>query len=221
MPSRKRRKPPPPNQPFADAYRLFPQGWPELGETLCVHMCCAPDAAGTFAQLAPHYRLVAYWHDPNVQPKSEHDLRRDEARRTCEIMNVPVHEGPYDVRAWMKVCAPMAAEPEKGPRCDACFDYRLVQTAEFCREQGIASFVTTLTISPHKLQQHINAIGAAIGKRYGLRYVATDLKKAEGFTKGAHLAREHNIYRQTYCGCVWSYTDTPEGRVAKPGTGGG
>ncbi|HRU39783.1 MAG TPA: epoxyqueuosine reductase QueH, partial [Candidatus Goldiibacteriota bacterium] len=117
---------------------------------------------------------------------------------------INITDVPYDVKAWYALCEPLKDEPERGRRCAECFKIRLERTAQKALELGIESFATTLTISPHKDAKLINTLGNVAAKKYGVKYYETDFKKKDGFKKSIELSKKHGLYRQDYCGCVYS-----------------
>ncbi|WP_458458280.1 epoxyqueuosine reductase QueH, partial [Pseudobutyrivibrio sp.] len=116
-------------------------------------------------------------------------------------------EGDYDKSSFYEIAKGLEKEPEKGKRCHRCYDLRLRRTASVAKEKGFDFFSTTLTISPMKDSQVLNEIGASIGKELGINWLYSDFKKREGYKRSTEISREYDMYRQDYCGCVYSYNE--------------
>ena len=167
-----------------------------------LHICCGVCAAGAADVLLKEgHRVTGYFYNPNIYPKEEYRLRLEAARRTAEHLGFDLVEGKYDPEYWTPAVQSLGGEPEGGARCSVCYRIRLERAFGFMRETGAEAFTTTLTISPHKSAEAINSIGAEIG---GNSFIAKDFKKKDGFKKAADLAKGWEIYRQHYCGCVYS-----------------
>jgi hypothetical protein len=167
-----------------------------------LHICCGVCAAGAADVLLKEgHRVTGYFYNPNIYPEEEYRLRLEAARRTAEHLGVELVEGKYDPEYWTPAVQSLGCEPEGGARCSVCYRIRLEKAFGFMRETGADAFTTTLTISPHKSAKAVNSIGAEIG---GDSFMAKDFKKKDGFKKAAGLAKGWEIYRQDYCGCVYS-----------------
>ena len=167
-----------------------------------LHICCGVCAAGAADMLLSEgHRVTGYFYNPNVHPQEEYVLRLDAARRTSEKLGFDLVEGPYDPENWLSSTAGFAEEPEGGQRCLICYQLRMEKTCSFMRKTGADAFTSTLTISPHKSAEAINRIGNALG---GNSYMASDFKKKDGFKKAVDRAKGWGIYRQRYCGCIYS-----------------
>lgn len=177
-------------------------GGAPVRERLALHVCCGPCATAVIERLAERWAVEAVWYNPNINPPAEHLRRLAGMRRVARLSQVPLVELGYDVERWRRACDGFMSEPEGGARCDVCFQLRLERTAQYGRSAGIDAFTTTLTVSPHKDAERINAIGEAVGRRYGLRFIAEDFKKRGGFQRSVELSRRWGIYRQTWCGCL-------------------
>jgi predicted adenine nucleotide alpha hydrolase (AANH) superfamily ATPase len=171
---------------------------------LLLHVCCGPDAAGVLHTLKRDFDLVAFWYDPNIQPREEHDLRLAAFLKVAEIEGVPALVGEYDEERFLAAIKGLEHTPEKGAKCSNCYDLRLDRAAQEAKAQGCELFATTLAISPHKVQEKLVAFGQIAEKRHGVAYYHRDFKKGEGFNRSVELTREHGIYRQDYCGCLYS-----------------
>lgn len=167
-----------------------------------LHICCAVCATWCVEKLRQQgYQLTGYFYNPNIQPQEEYLKRLVEVKRLAKLESFPLIFDNYDTDEWFGQIKGLELEPEGGRRCAGCFRLRLERTLGLARERGFPYFTTTLTVSPHKNAQVINEIGEAIGN--GL-FLARDFKKQDGFKKAQALARDYNLYRQNYCGCVYS-----------------
>ncbi|MDD8026844.1 MAG: epoxyqueuosine reductase QueH [Acidobacteriota bacterium] len=172
---------------------------------LLVHICCAPDAAYGVGVFQRDYEVTGFFHNPNIWPAEEYDLRRMEARKVESRLGFRLVEGRYDPEDWDKRVAPFASEPEKGRRCDVCYALRLDASARLAADMGCPAFATVLTVSPWKKADVINRIGVRLGRKYGLRFIEADLKKNGGFSQSVEISRRFGLYRQNYCGCRYSF----------------
>lgn len=171
---------------------------------LLLHVCCGPCSTEVIGRLARDHELILFFFNPNIFPAEELERREAEARRYAEghghrfIADGPGHAG------WLEAVRGLEGEPEGGKRCAICFAHRLEAAAKKAREEGADLFTTTLTISPHKNAAAVNAAGEEAGRKAGVRFLAADFKKQDGFLKSCRLAREAGMYRQEYCGCEFS-----------------
>ena len=181
-----------------------------LGEvpTLLLHSCCAPCSSYVIEYLSKYFKITVFYYNPNISPESEYIYRAKEQKRLINSMEtkykVNFSEGEYNPKEFYDTCKGVENAPEGGERCFRCFDLRLRKTAQKAREGGYDYFTTTLTISPLKNAQVINSIGKDISSVYGVKYLFSDFKKKEGYKRSIILSEEYNLYRQNYCGCVFS-----------------
>jgi predicted adenine nucleotide alpha hydrolase (AANH) superfamily ATPase len=173
-------------------------------EKMLLHVCCGPDAAGVLSQLKRDFDLTAFWYDPNIQPREEHDLRLEAFLKVAELEGVPAVVGEYDVANFAARIRGLEHTPEQGAKCSNCYDLRLERAAVEARDRGCDLYATTLAISPHKVQEKLVAFGALNERRYGVPYFHRNFMKDDGFKDSVEYTREHGIYRQDYCGCWWS-----------------
>lgn len=157
-----------------------------------------------FGVLRAEYDVTGYFSNSNIHPAEEYALRLEEARKVAAGLGVPLIEDGYDPEGWLTLTRKFKAEPEKGRRCDVCYAVRLQKTAEAAKAGGFDVFGTVLTLSPWKKAAVINRIGRQFAKRYGVPFLESDFKKNDGFKKSTDLSRGHGLYRQNYCGCVYS-----------------
>jgi len=170
---------------------------------LLLHVCCAPCATAPIERLRSRgrYEITAFFYNPNIYPRREYELRLDQARRLCLSVGMELAIGPYEPDRFDAAVAGLEDEPEGGRRCRRCFELRLTETARYARLHGFEVFAATLTVSPHKSAKLINELGAAAAGKEGLEFLAEDFKKRDGFRRSVELSREHDLYRQNYCGC--------------------
>lgn len=171
---------------------------------ILVHVCCAPDALYVFGLLRDDYEVTGFFSNSNIQPRGEHDLRLAEARRVARETGVPLLEDDYDPDAWTALTRKFKDEPEKGRRCDVCYASRLSRTAARAARDGFDAFTTVMSLSPWKKAGVLNRIGRQFAARHGVAFLEADFKKKDGFKKSVELSRAHGLYRQDYCGCVYS-----------------
>lgn len=169
---------------------------------LLLHVCCAPCCTHPHRLLAGQgWTPTLFFYNPNVHPRREHDLRRDETVRYARAAGLPLLVDESGAAAFDEATAGRAADPEGGERCGLCFGLRLDRTAREARERGVPAFTTTLSVSPHKSFAAIERAGRAAAERHGVSFLAADFKKRNGFQLSVALSREHGLYRQDYCGC--------------------
>ena len=172
--------------------------------SLLVHICCAPDAAYVIGLLKDNYDVSAFFSNSNIQPADEYERRLGEARKLAGILGVGLIEDDYDPARWMQITSKLKNEPEKGRRCDVCYAFRLERTAQRAAELGFSGFTTVMSLSPWKKAASLNRIGRMFGRRYGVEFLEADFKKRDGFRKSVLLSKELRLYRQDYCGCLYS-----------------
>ena len=167
-----------------------------------LHICCGVCAAGAArALLEEGHQITGYFCNPNIYPEAEFYRRLDNAGIVAEKLGFPLHTNVYQPEQWFKVTEPVKEEPEGGNRCTICYRLRLEKTRTYMESCSADAFTTTLTISPHKSARVVNAVGKEIG---GEKFIGRDFKQNDGFKKAIQLAREWQLYRQNYCGCIYS-----------------
>lgn len=174
---------------------------------LALHSCCAPCSSAVLERLHRDFRIVVFYYNPNISPPAEFELRAAEQTRLVEQMpleDVRVEIGPYDPENFYAAVRGHEGDPEGGDRCGICFEMRLRKTAEFAKEIGADYFATTLTISPLKNAQRLNALGTQVAAEFGVDYLLSDFKKKDGYRRSCALSEEYGLYRQDFCGCVYS-----------------
>jgi predicted adenine nucleotide alpha hydrolase (AANH) superfamily ATPase len=176
---------------------------------MLVHICCAVDSHYFLQKLREDYpeeKLVGFFYDPNIHPYSEYRLRLLEVERSCRQLGIELIEGPYDFESWMEAVRGLENEPEKGRRCSVCFDRRFEVSAAKAAELGERRFTSTLLTSPKKSLTQLREEGERLAQRYGLEFVAPDYRKASGTQEQNIMAKEAQLYRQDYCGCLFGLT---------------
>lgn len=181
---------------------------------LFLHSCCAPCSSYTLEYLSNYFDITVYYFNPNISPKAEFDKRYAEQKRLIEALpskyTIKLVCGEYDHNDFLKIAKGYENVPEGGERCFRCYRMRLESTAKLAKEQGFDYFCTTLSISPLKNSQKINEIGYEVAEKYGIKWLPSDFKKKEGYKRSIELSREYQLYRQNFCGCVFSKENKDE-----------
>ncbi len=173
---------------------------------MLVHICCSVDSHYFLQKLQTEYpqeKLTGFFYDPNIHPYSEYYLRLLDVKRSCKMLGIELLEGEYDVDKWLDVVKGFEHEPEKGARCELCFDRRFEVSAQKAATLGEKTFTSTLLTSPKKSLKQLQAAGDALAKREGIAFVAPDYRKASGTQEQNILAKADALYRQDYCGCMY------------------
>ena len=175
---------------------------------LLLHSCCGPCSSYVLEYLTRYFEVFLSYYNPNIQPRAEYDLRLENQLKVLERMpGVTLVPCGYDGGAYDEAVRGLEDEPEGGARCTECFKLRLDFAARGAKRLGCDYFATTLTVSPHKDAQRINAIGEALAGKYGVKWLPGDFKKRDGYKRSIELSREFGLYRQDYCGCLYSKTE--------------
>lgn len=176
---------------------------------LLLHACCAPCSSYVLEYLSAYFLITVFYYNPNIYPDEEYNKRVAEQKAFIERFPAkhPISfvEGDFDKERFYEVTKGLEKEPEGGKRCQQCFRLRLEETAKLAKAMQMDYFTTTLSISPMKNAQMLNEIGGALAKDYGISYLYSDFKKREGYKRSVELSKEYGMYRQDYCGCVFSY----------------
>ncbi|MBQ7557010.1 MAG: epoxyqueuosine reductase QueH [Lachnospiraceae bacterium] len=192
---------------------------------LLLHACCAPCTSGCLSVVAPHFDVSLFFYNPNIDTGSEYDKRYEELVRFVKLLKengeegmegVSVFQSGYDHGEWLAKVSGLENEPEGGKRCAVCFRERLDRTFREAVERSFDCVTTTLTLSPRKNAQLINAIGEELSEIYGIHWLPSDFKKKDGFLRSVRLSEKYGLYRQDYCGCEFSREEA----VRAGGTGG-
>ena len=171
---------------------------------MLLHVCCAGCSPYVIDLLQQEYDVTCLFYNPNIHPEGEYQLRISEVRKLANEHDIVLLNGTYDADEWFARAQGLEHEPEGGRRCEMCFRMRLERTAQFACENDFDTFTTTLTISPHKNADTINSIGNEMAEKYGVHFKESNFKKKDGFKKTTALCKELGLYRQDYCGCVYS-----------------
>lgn len=174
---------------------------------ILLHVCCAPCATHPVEVLAGEGELIGYFANPNIQPIEEYTKRFKEAVRFFDLSKIPLIEASYAPDDWNNAVQGLENEPEGGRRCEACFRLRLYLAANEAKKLGCDSFTTTLTVSNHKNSSLILRIGEEAGENLGVPFRKSDFKKRGGYDRSLELSKKLGLYRQNYCGCIYSLRD--------------
>lgn len=177
---------------------------PEQKPKVLVHVCCGPDVTMPILQLRDEYDVICFWYDPNIQPKSEYDKRYEAFVKICEIENIPYIKGAYDVGNFFTRIRGVEHTPERGEKCTYCYDMRMMVSAKLAKRLKIPYYTSSLNTSPKKDLEKLFKMGHLYGEKYGVKFLDIPFRKRGGFEKSVDYTREHNIYRQNYCGCIYS-----------------
>lgn len=176
--------------------------------TLLLHSCCAPCSSYVLEYLSEFFDITVFYYNPNISPEEEFQKRVCEQKRLISEMplkrKVNFIEGKYDCKSFYDMAKGLENLPEGGERCFKCYRLRLTETAKLAADNGFDYFTTTLSISPHKNAQVLNQIGKEIGDTHNVKYLFSDFKKRNGYKRSCELSQIYGLYRQDYCGCVYS-----------------
>lgn len=201
---------PGPNRNYAKELEYLIEKNQEQGRvpTLLLHACCAPCSSAVLEYLSRFFAITLLYYNPNIAPYEEYEKREAELRRLVREMDVvhPVQLLPcsYDGQAYCQAVEGLEGEPEGGKRCTACFRLRLEYTARQAVKLHFDYFTTTLSISPLKNARLLNQLGEEMGEKYGVAHLPSDFKKKDGYKRSVELSKVYGLYRQDYCGCVFS-----------------
>lgn len=180
--------------------------------SLLLQACCAPCSSYVLEYLCSYFDITLYFYNPNIAPAEEYNFRANELKRLVEEM--PVNNAPkiiicdYDNSPFFEMAKGLEDLPEGKERCFRCYRLRLQAAAEFAKSNGFDYFCTTLSISPHKNAEKLNEIGKELSEKFGVNYLYSDFKKKNGYKRSIQLSKEYNLYRQNYCGCIFSKTQS-------------
>lgn len=176
--------------------------------TLLLHACCAPCSSACLERLGDIFKISILYYNPNITDKMEYDKRLDELHRFISKIDsknkINIIDGRYDTNEFDNIASGLENEPERGRRCYKCYKLRMEETAKVASEKNFDYFATTLSLSPHKNVNWINEIGEDLDKIYDAKYLYSDFKKKNGYKRSIELSQEYNLYRQNYCGCIYS-----------------
>ena len=176
--------------------------------TLLLHACCAPCSSYVLEYLNDYFNITLYFYNPNIAPFNEYTFRANELSRLVSEMNlsekVKIIIPEYIPDEFTKIAVGKEAEPERGARCTDCYSLRLQKTFEYAEANKFDYFSTTLSISPHKDAVRLNNIASSLSENSSVKWLYSDFKKKNGYKRSIELSSQYNLYRQNYCGCVYS-----------------
>lgn len=175
-----------------------------MKQKLLLHVCCAPCSTHVINELKKEYNITLYFFNPNIHKEDEYKKRLNEVKKLAHKLRLPLIVGKYNVDKWYKAIEGLEKEKEGGKRCNTCFFLRLEDVAKAAKKHKFHSFTTTLTVSPYKNSTAVNLIGKRLKDKYNVQFLESDFKKQDGYNKSIELSKKHNLYRQNYCGCVYS-----------------
>lgn len=197
------------------------------GKTLFLHSCCAPCSSYCLEYLRQFFRVTVFFYNPNITEEEEYRKRVEEQKRLIRQLNeeggegvfpIDFREGRYDPAEFYAIAKGLEKCPEGGERCFGCYELRLREAAAFGKQGGYDYFTTTLTISPMKNAAKLNEIGQRVAQEYGIGHLPSDFKKKNGYRRSVELSQQYELYRQDYCGCIYSKVERDarmEGRKAE------
>lgn len=178
------------------------------GKKLLLHSCCAPCSSYCLEELQKYFSLTVLYYNPNLDSEEEYARRKGEQIRLLrETGAAEIMDCDYSPQDFIKIACGLEDAPEGGARCFKCYRLRMERTARLASERGFDYFATTLTVSPLKNASAINEIGFALQEELGVKYLPSDFKKRGGYLRSIELSRRYGLYRQNYCGCVFSKRD--------------
>ena len=176
--------------------------------TLLLHSCCAPCSSYCLEYLSNFFKITIFYYNPNITDKAEYIKRVEEQKRLIKELpqKYPINfiEGNYDPKSFINISKGLENEPERGKRCYKCYELRLRETALIAKNKNYDYFATTLTLSPYKKLDWVNEIGERFQNEYSVNYLYSDFKKKNGYKRSIELSKIYNLYRQNYCGCIYS-----------------
>ena len=180
----------------------------QIPPKLLLHSCCAPCSSYVIEYLSQHMPITVFYYNPNISPSDEYEKRANEQRRLIETMEtkykVDFLLGDYESERFFELAKGLEKEPECGERCRRCYILRMNETAKLAKKLEYDFFATTLTISPMKSAQKLNEIGIKIQEELSVAYLQSDFKKKNGYKRSTELSHEYGLYRQDFCGCIFS-----------------
>ena len=188
---------------------------------LLLHSCCGPCSTAVLERLTEDWDVTVYYYNPNITEAEEYAHRLAEQKRFLEErrgrdgIRVELIEGRYDPSLFFEAARGLEKEPEGGARCRKCFEFRMREAARLARELGFDAFDTTMSVSPYKNYNVISELGEALSREFGVEFLSGNYKKKDGYHRSIELSREYGLYRQDYCGCIFSKLEAEEKRRAK------
>ena len=178
------------------------------GTKLLLHACCAPCSSAVLERLGNIFEITILYYNPNITDENEYNKRLNEVKNFIKQFKtkykISIIDGRYDINDFLDIAKGLENEPERGKRCYKCYNLRLEETAKVAEKEGFPYFTTTLSLSPYKNSNWINEIGEDLNNKYNSTYLYSDFKKKNGYKRSIELSKEYNLYRQNYCGCIYS-----------------
>lgn len=171
---------------------------------LLLHSCCGPCSSSVIERLRDYFDITVIYYNPNIEPKEEYEKRKSEQLRLLNELGIKFMDIDYLNNEYHEKVKGYENEPENGLRCPLCFELRLDKTASKAKENNFDYFGTTLTVSPHKNSKIINEIGLKLEETHGVKFLLSDFKKEDGYKRSIELSKKYDLYRQDYCGCLYS-----------------
>lgn len=182
----------------------------KIGETptLFLHSCCAPCSSYVLEYLSQYFKITVFYYNPNIYPDDEYYKRVEEQKQFIKLFpaknKIDFVEGNFDKDRFYAMAKGLENVREGGERCFGCYELRLREAAQKAKDLGFDYFTTTLSISPLKNAAKLNEIGLKLEKEYGIKYLVSDFKKKNGYKRSVEISNQYNMYRQDYCGCIFS-----------------
>lgn len=184
--------------------------------TLLLHACCAPCSSAVLEYLCQYFDVTLLYYNPNISPRAEYDKRLSELQGLLQRLPLKypakIYPCSYRGEDFEEISRGLEDQPEGGLRCMACYRLRLREAARAAQELGLEYFTTTLSVSPLKNARAINEIGEELAREYGVKHLPSDFKKKDGYKRSIQLSREYGLYRQDYCGCLYSKREREEAK---------
>ena len=178
------------------------------GNKLLIHACCAPCSSYVLEYLINYFDITILYYNPNIYPKEEFDKRFSELNKFIKEFphsnKIDLIKGHYDYNEFLNIAKGLEDVPEGGKRCFKCYELRMRESAVYAKNNNFDYFTTTLSISPYKNSNKLNEIGEKLEKELDIKYLYADFKKKNGYKRSIELSKEYNLYRQNYCGCIYS-----------------
>ena len=175
---------------------------------LLLHSCCAPCSSYVLSFLTKYFDITILYYNPNIEPIEEYEKRKEEEKRLIKeidkVNSIDIIDCDWDNAKFKEMSFGLEQVPERGKRCYLCYELRMDKTARVAKDKGYDFFATTLTVSPYKNSNWINEIGYKLQDKYNIKYLCSDFKKNNGYKQSIELSKKYNLYRQDYCGCVYS-----------------
>lgn len=181
---------------------------PKHPKKLLLQSCCGPCSSYVLEYLSKYFEITVYYYNPNIDTEEEYQKRLKEQMRLIKLMEftnkVDFKKGKYDRDKFKKIVKGLEHEKEGGIRCFGCYALRMEAAAKLAKLEGFDYFTTTLSVSPYKNANKINEIGKKLEEKYGVKFLSSDFKKRDGYKRSIELSKLYNLYRQNFCGCVYS-----------------